>query len=439
MGDLNAHHPWWGSTSTIDDNQIRSFRTETDSIVDWMETHSFFLHNKPGMLIHFPRNGTSPSVIDLCFSAGNITKDIWAYEINPDSTSDHAISTLCINHTPPASPPKRAWHRADWTLFHQTVTEYGLDLSNIGSAEEALRAATNITGIIHKATDAAVPWVKQRATQAPWWQPDLNKMRQQLHRTERHQRRKSTNNSIQLQAKLIRNQWKTAVQLAKEKYWTTRLQNTDTQSIWKCLRLSNTHCKPLPPLGGIDDFQGKCDILRNALFPPQTEARPPLTPNFVKRQNHPTTHCDTVTTNEINKVIRNLNYASAPRHDRITYELIAKFHSACPSALPHLFDALFRYEAFPDSWKLTRCVVIPKPGKPSYMTPKAYRPISLLPCISKIYERIAANTIAQSATQCLAISPTQMGARSHYSAIDAVLKVLSPISADLSIRKTKEK
>jgi hypothetical protein len=225
------------------------------------------------------------------------------------------------------------------------------------------------------------------------------------------------------------------VQLAKEKYWTTRLRNTDTQNIWKCLRLSDTHCKPLPPLDGINDFQGKCDILRNALFPPQTETQPPLPPNFVKRHNHPTARYNTVSTNEVDKVIRNLNYASAPGHDRITYELIAKFHSACPSALPHLFDALFRFQAFPDSWKIAQCIVIPKPGKPSYTTPKAYRPISLLPCISKIYERIAANRIAQSAGQCLAISPNQIGARSHYSAIDALLKILSPISADLSFSR----
>jgi hypothetical protein len=117
MGDLNAHHPWWGSTSTLDDNQIRSYYTETNSIMDWMEIYSFFLHNKPGMLIHFPRNGTSPSVINLYFSASNITKDILAYEINPDSTSNYAIYTLYISHIPPAAPLKRAWHRPDWTLF----------------------------------------------------------------------------------------------------------------------------------------------------------------------------------------------------------------------------------------------------------------------------------------------------------------------------------
>jgi hypothetical protein len=146
-----------------------------------------------------------------------------------------------------------------------------------------------------------------------------------------------------------------------------------------------------------------------------------------------------VTTNEIDKVISHLNYASAPRHDCITYELIAKLHSACPSALPHLFDTLFQYKAFPDSWKIARCVVIPKPGKLSYTIPKAYRPISLLPCISKMYKRIMANRITQSAAQCLTISPTQMGAWSHYSAIDALLKILTPISTDLSITQKQAK
>jgi hypothetical protein len=132
--------------------------------------------------------------------------------------------------------------------------------------------ANNITEIIYKATDTTVLWVKQRAKQAPWWHPNLNKIKQQLHCAERYHQKNRTDNRIQLQTKLICSQWKTVVQLAKEKYWTTRLRNTDTQNIWKCLRLSDTHSKPLPPLDGIDDFQGNCDTLRNALFPPQTEA-----------------------------------------------------------------------------------------------------------------------------------------------------------------------
>jgi hypothetical protein len=44
--------------------------------------------------------------------------------------------------------------------------------------------ANNTTKIIHKAIDAAVLWVKQRAKQAPWWHPNLNKIKQQFHHAE---------------------------------------------------------------------------------------------------------------------------------------------------------------------------------------------------------------------------------------------------------------
>jgi hypothetical protein len=57
----------------------------------------------------------------------------------------------------------------------------------------------------------------------------------------------------------------------------------------------------------------------------------------------------------------------------------------------------------------------------------------------KIYKRITANRIAQSAAQCITISSTQIGAQSHYSTIDALLTILSPISADLSFQKRQPK
>jgi hypothetical protein len=53
-----------------------------------------------------------------------------------------------------------------------------------------------------------------------------------------------------------------------------------------------------------------------------------------------------------------------------------------------------------------------------------------------VFERLAANLIAQAAVDYMAISPIQMGARRHYSAIDTLLKILSPISTDLSTKKT---
>jgi hypothetical protein len=134
-------------------------------------------------------------------------------------------------------------------------------------------------------------------------------------------------------------------------------------------------------------------------------------------------------------MIRHLNYTLAAGHNGITYKVIAHFHRTLLIALPNLFDELLRYSAFPNAWKLMRCIVIPKASKASYMIPKSYCPISLIPCLSKVFEKLAANRIARATIECLAISPIQMGVRCHYSAIDGLLKIISPMSANLSKKK----
>ena len=69
MGDFNAHHMWWRGTLM----HSASTSAATHSIVNWLETNYFHLGNKPGIPTNHPRNGGTPSTIDLCFSRGSIT------------------------------------------------------------------------------------------------------------------------------------------------------------------------------------------------------------------------------------------------------------------------------------------------------------------------------------------------------------------------------
>ncbi len=52
-----------------------------------------------------------------------------------------------------------------------------------------------------------------------------------------------------------------------------------------------------------------------------------------------------------------------------------------------LFNFSWSLGRFPDTWKLAVTVPILKPGK-SAADPLSYRPISLLPCIGKLMERL---------------------------------------------------
>ena len=54
---------------------------------------------------------------------------------------------------------------------------------------------------------------------------------------------------------------------AKAAYCIHQLQTTSTKTVWKMIQYHNTHHKPIAPLEGRSDFMGKCEVLRNALFP----------------------------------------------------------------------------------------------------------------------------------------------------------------------------
>jgi hypothetical protein len=58
--------------------KTRQLSANAKVIVDWLESQNYKLHNKPGIETHYPRGPKekSPTVIDLCFSRGEISNSI---------------------------------------------------------------------------------------------------------------------------------------------------------------------------------------------------------------------------------------------------------------------------------------------------------------------------------------------------------------------------
>jgi len=155
MGDLNAHHAWWQGPL------LPTARTSaaSHSLAEWLESNNFQLHNKPGLPTHHPRNGTTPSTIDLCLSRGDITNSIISLATNHDTTSDHSSITVTLA-LPSALPPavvRHNWAKANWQTFEEHIRSSGIDLTNLQGKVDTLRAVTNITTILHNAIDVAVP------------------------------------------------------------------------------------------------------------------------------------------------------------------------------------------------------------------------------------------------------------------------------------------
>jgi hypothetical protein len=183
MGDLNAHHPWWQGPLS----QTTRISRASHSIANWLEDNNFHLQNEPAIPTHHPRNGGSPSTIDLCLSRGSTTQSILTMAVDHDTTSDHSAITVTLS-LPTATVlavPRYCWRRADWAKFDSRIQSAKMNLSQLQGTDDTLRAISNITQLIHQAVDEAVPVRSPWKTAAPWWNHSLTLAKQSVKRSDR--------------------------------------------------------------------------------------------------------------------------------------------------------------------------------------------------------------------------------------------------------------
>jgi len=84
-----------------------------------------------------------------------------------------------------------------------------------------------------------------------------------------------------------------------------------------------------------------------------------------------------------------------------------------------LTRAAIRTGRHPAVWKRASAVVIRKPGKADYTKLKAYRSISLLSCMGKVVEKVAAELLSEEAEGRGLLSDGRFGSMKGWSAIDA--------------------
>ncbi|KAF8645561.1 hypothetical protein AX14_009211, partial [Amanita brunnescens Koide BX004] len=168
---------------------------------------------------------------------------------------------------------------------------------------------------------------------------------------------------------------------------------------WEGVRWTRPH--PPPPYSTIEvDGHAPKDVdklfnIMHAQFS-QATARPPMEDGVramlcqlepLPERDFPEFSCQ-----EIKDLIALTSNGSAPGPDRITWEILklALSVNGAIQGLCHLFNQIRLSGVWPSWFKQSTCVIIPKPNKPKYNVPKAFRPISLLNTIGKLLMKIIA-------------------------------------------------
>lgn len=94
--------------------------------------------------------------------------------------------------------------------------------------------------------------------------------------------------------------------------------------------------------------------------------------------------------------------------------------------LTNLVNASFRLKYVPGVWKMAEIIMIPKPGKDPN-TAKSYRPISLLPIISKLFEKLFLKRLKVIIERKKLIQDHQFGFCKKHSTIDQVHRITDVI------------
>lgn len=125
------------------------------------------------------------------------------------------------------------------------------------------------------------------------------------------------------------------------------------------------------------------------------------------------------TIGELHSTVKRIKHKKAPSPDGLKGEVIKAVFPIIKEVLLSILNETWRSGQFPEVWKDGEVRIFLKgPGKPSDEI-KSYRPITLLPVLGKVYERLIVGRIWQAINDKELLQPYQHGFREGKGSVTA--------------------
>ena len=133
---------------------------------------------------------------------------------------------------------------------------------------------------------------------------------------------------------------------------------------------------------------------------------------------------------DILSIVKGLKNSKTCGHDDLNSFVLKKIIHYIVDPLCYIFNMSLNFGKYPQSFKLAKVIPVFKKGNRNQCN--NYRPISILPCISKILERVVYNQIYDFLTKHNIINSSQYGFRKGHSTDLAILDLYDRITLALS-------
>lgn len=135
------------------------------------------------------------------------------------------------------------------------------------------------------------------------------------------------------------------------------------------------------------------------------------------------------------KIFRKLSNKKSSGFDSIPHIALKHLHPKIIHLYTIIFNNALSHKYFPDQWKLAKVVAILKKSKDPF-NPTSYRPIKLLPNISKVFEIIINKNITKFCKKHSLIPEERFGFRHKHSTVHAINNFTSDVCWALNNRES---
>ena len=431
-GDFNAKHTWWASRIVT--------RRGTELLSSIQQNHFHVLST--GTPTYWPsNNNVIPDLLDFFIYFGISPASVRVGEL-PELYSDH-IGIVCSIKLGGYHPETR--RSTDFKKFQLALEDrivLSIPMTNPSDIDDAVSHFNAATQTSIEDSTVTLPYKNQINVSLEIRHLIAYKRRLRvLYQTTMNRHYKTQWNSAGKRLRAIIHQ-------EKEDQQQMRLQGlgpgaNDDYSLWKALSIKKP-TKIITPLRESNGEWIRSDKERASKFADHLETV--FQPNTVCHRDlqHDTQVVDSLLNpptletieptsfEELTEEIRRINTRKAPGLDSVSGRAMKSLPLKAITFLTMLFNAILQLHYFPTSWKVAEVIMIRKPEKPPEEL-TSYRPISLLPIVSKIFERILLRRL--SALAIGIIPDHQFGFRKHHGTIQQCHRVVSVIRSALEEKK----
>lgn len=369
-GDFNSHNPLWGYNDTSQDGL---------KVADWMIREDFILlynSTDPGTFCSARWNRSFTP--DLCF----VSKDENGNTLPatrkilrgfPNSQHRPVIIEIGLKLPLIRADGKNRWNfnKANWETYSAIVDRTILRIPRLPSCYN------RFVGLITSAAKKSIPRGR-RETFIPGWSENSRDLFQEFQETG------SIDTGKQLLQKLDEN---------RNKEWETKMNSVDfaksSKKAWNLINRLSGKSVTTKKVYPVSPNQIAAQLIKSSKGAVSSAQKRKVNQEFksnFRKSQFSSQFSAPFTCEEVCEAIKQIECRKAPGKDKVFPEFIKHLGPNAIKWLSELFTNVYVNGTLPRLWKIAMVIAFPKPNKP-VDDPANYRPISLLSCCFKLFER----------------------------------------------------